>query len=303
MNAPLPSAGLLTVQARYAGGELAGLDVQLRRPPVTRLFIGQHPEAVVKTVPYLYTLCAHAQRAAAQAALAAAVGAARRPVDDGELWIEFLHENLWRLLLDWPSALGVEPANAAFIAWRNERQGADRVGATQRLLRETLPAIAEKCRLALVDRAPAAVAEFPVLAPERWLAYWQGCAAEAPQPQRPASVAAAYARRLAEVEMAAVALAENRPYPGAAAGGEGWGVGQTMCARGVLTHAVHVEEEKVRNYRVWAPTDCHFAAADGLQILLAGRHFADLGAARQALEQAVLALDPCLPYVLELKHA
>ncbi len=303
MNAPLPSAGLLSVQARYAGGELAGLDVQLRRPPVTRLFIGQHPEAVVKTVPYLYTLCAHAQRAAAQAALAAAAGVARRPVDDGELWIEFLHENLWRLLLDWPGALGVEPANAAFIAWRNERQGADRIAATQGLVAGALREMAEKCRVLLVDRTASAVSEFPALAPERWLAYWQGCAAEAPQPQRPASIAAAYARRLAEVELAASALAENRPYPVAAAGAEGWGVGQTMCARGVLTHAVHVEEEKVRNYRVWAPTDCHFAAADGLQILLAGQHFPDGAAARQALEQAVLALDPCLPYVLELKHA
>ncbi len=303
MNAPLPSAGLLTVQANYAAGELAGLDVQLRRPPVTRLFIGQHPEAVVKTVPYLYTLCAHAQRAAAQAALAAAAGVARRPVDDGELWIEFLHENLWRLLLDWPGALGVEPANAAFIAWRNERQGADRVVATQRLLAETLPALAEKCRLALVDRAPALPAEFPALAAESWLAYWQGAAAAAPQPQRPASVAAAHARRLAEVDLAAAALAENRPYPVVVAGDDGWGVGQTMCARGVLTHAVHVEDEKVRNYRVWAPTDCHFASADGLQILLAGRHFADRAAARQALEQAVLALDPCLPYVLELNDA
>lgn len=303
MSAPLTSAGLLTVQANYLAGGLDSLGVQLRRPPVTRLFIGQHPEAVVKTVPYLYTLCAHAQRAAAQAALAAAAGVARRPVDDGELWIEFLHENFWRLLLDWPSALGIEPANAAFIAWRSERQGADRVAATQGLIAGALREMAEKCRFLLVDRTPVPVSGFPALAPERWLAYWQGCAAEAPQPQRPASIAAAYARRLAEVELAAAALAENRPYPVAAAGGEGWGVGQTMCARGVLTHAVHVEEDKVKNYRVWAPTDCHFAAADGLQILLAGQRFADGAAARHALEQAVLALDPCLPYVLELNNA
>jgi hypothetical protein len=33
------------------------------------------------------------------------------------------------------------------------------------------------------------------------------------------------------------------------------------------------------------------------------RHFADVAAARRGLDQAVLALDPCLPYVLELNDA
>ena len=33
-----------------------------------------------------------------------------------ELWIEVLHENLWRLLLDWPVALGLSPAKDDFIA-------------------------------------------------------------------------------------------------------------------------------------------------------------------------------------------
>ena len=119
----MTSTGLLTVRAQLQGAHLVAIDVELRRPAVTRLFIDQVPEAVVKTVPYLYTLCAHAQRAAAQAALAAAQGEPRRPVDDAELWIEVLHENLWRLLLDWPLALGIAPSQGGFCRLAGRASG------------------------------------------------------------------------------------------------------------------------------------------------------------------------------------
>jgi hypothetical protein len=75
----------------------------------------------------------------------------------------------------------------------------------------------------------------------------------------------------------------------------------------VLTHAVHLADERVAAYRVWAPTDGFFADAGALSRLLAGRQFASASAAaaaaRQALEQAVLALDPCLPFFMELSDA
>ena len=300
----MTSLGLLTVRASLNKHALGPLTVQLARPPVTRLFIGQPPEAVVKTVPYLYALCAHAQRAAAQAALAVAAGEERRAVDDGELWIEFLHENLWRLLLDWPQALGLPPANAAFANWREARLGPQRVDATQALLSGALHEMAGRCleRLGGVD-VETLHGGLPELAPQPWLEYWQGCSSNVPMTRRPMSVAAAYRARLIEVRQASAALAESLPYPVAAAGGGGWGIGQTQTARGVLTHAVHVEVGRVRNYRVWSPTDCHFADAGALAGLLAGRQFDDIDAARHALEQAVLALDPCLPYVLEMNDA
>jgi len=124
----------LTVRALYTAGGRGNIAVDRQRPPVTRLFHGQIPDAVVKTIPYLYTLCAHAQRAVAQAAVAAAMGEPRRPVDDGELWVEMLHENFWRLLLDWPVALGLPPAQEAFVAWRAARHIHSRVAETQKLL-------------------------------------------------------------------------------------------------------------------------------------------------------------------------
>jgi len=89
----------------------------------------------------------------------------------------------------------------------------------------------------------------------------------------------------------------------ASAGGDGWGVGQTLTARGVLTHAVHVVDGKVANYRVQAPTDSFFADAAALSSLLGNLRFASLEQARQGLNRAILALDPCLPYVAEVVDA
>jgi len=299
----LNSAGLLTVRAVLTDGHCDHLTVALKRPPVTQLFVGQVPEAVVKAIPYLYTLCAHAQRAAAQAACAAAQDEARRPVDDAALWVEMLHENFWRLLLDWPKALGMEPAQDAFIAWRAARQGSDCLAATQKLWRETLPVMAENCLEKMGGLDSLAPHMAPVLDADNWLAYWQGRREQPPCPPPPHSTRIAYRRRLAEIALAIKALASGAPFPIAAVGGDGWGIGQCATARGLLTHAVHVVAGSVTNYRVWAPTDVHFADASALAPLLAGRSFTSLNAARQALDQAILALDPCLPYTVELSHA
>lgn len=298
----MTSAGLLSISASLNDGRLENLSVDLRRPPVTQLFFGQVPDAVVKTIPYLYTLCAHAQRGVAQAALAAAVGEPRRPVDAAELWIEMLHENFWRLLLDWPTALGLPQASEAFVAWRSERQGENCLAETQKLLR-VVHELAGKCLEIMVDRSTHDEPEAARLAPEAWLGYWQGQVDHPPALLPPASVAAAYRARLAEVERAVAALETRTAYPVDAAGEDGWGVAQTLTARGVLTHAVHVVDERVLNYRIWAPTDVFFADAAALSGLLAGRHFASREEARLALDQAILALDPCVPYEVELHHA
>lgn len=314
----MTSAGLLVVRAHFRDGCLGDISVELFRPPITRLFIGQLPDVVAKTVPYLYTLCAHAQRTVAQAALAAAQDELPRPVDSHELWLEVLHENLWRLLLDWPPALGLPPGKDAFIAWRNGRHNDDCLEKTQNLLADVLRPLAEKCLEKLVDRGTQAtgpgvqapqgcgnhdISPAPALRPEPWLDYWQGATAQMPALPIPTSIRAAYSARLAEVEMAAKALAEGAAFPVAAAGGEGWGVAQTLTARGVLTHAVHLDEGKVVNYRVQAPTDSFFADASALSSLLGNLHFASLDQAIPALNRAILALDPCLPYEVELQDA
>lgn len=308
----MTSAGSLIVRAGYRDGGLHDIEVDLQRPPISLLFLSQLPDVVTKTVPYLYTLCAHAQRAAAEAAVAVALGTESRDVNRAELWIEVLHENFWRLLLDWPPALGLRPEKEAFIAWRNARQRDDYLAVTQNLLTQTVQPLAKKCLEMLVDRSTEEVAPEAghfdlsapaILAPEPWLAYWQGYSSQEPVMPRPVSIHAAFLARLAETEAAVQALADGAPFPIASAGGAGWGVAQTLTARGVLTHAVHVDEGKVVNYRVQAPTDGFFADNTALTSLLANLRFASLDQARQVLNQAILALDPCLPYVVELKDA
>ena len=309
--------GSLVISACYADGSLCDLAVALERPRVTKLFIGQLPEAVVKTVPYLYTLCAQAQRAAAQAALAAAAGEEPRSPDHGALWSEMLHEHLWRLLLDWPVALGLPQAREALVAWRNARIGDGLATATSQLFAETLlglapaewagePApdsLAGRCLAALGPAENAVSFDLPALTPAEWLAYWRGRCPYLPATPRPPSVAAAYRRRLHEAVLAARAIMADKAYPVAAVGEAGWGIGQTLTARGILTHATHLEDGRVADYRIWAPTDGHFADQRDLAALLGNDTWPDANLARRALERAVLALDPCLPHELKVSHA
>lgn len=299
------SAGELKVVGTYSDGEIRGLTVDLQRPSVTPLFVGQLPDVVIKTVPYLFTLCAAAQRSAAQAAVSAALGEAPAAVGSRELWVEFLHESLWRLLLDWPAAVGLPPAREAFTAWRGQRNDDDAAAATLTLIDAVLQPLAEACsqRLPADAALPGNIDALPELAAEAWLAYWQGTADQRPAATPPSSVGMAYRQRLEMVRRAAAALVEKIPYPLARAGGDGWGVGQCLTARGVLIHAVHVVDGRVARYRVLAPTDQLFADSVALQGLLARRSFSTLADAQQALEQAILALDPCLPYMLEVQDA
>lgn len=312
------SVGSLAVSAGYAQGALAGLEVRLERPAVTAIFIGQGPVSVLRTVPYLYTLCARAQGAAAGAALAAAEGREPPAADSAALWAEALHEHFWRLLLDWPLALGLPQAKEAFIAWRAGRTGGRLAASTLALLENTLlgcpvdawrergrrppDSLGSRCLARLESVENPASFDFPALTPGDWLAYWQGGHGAEPAVFSPASVAAAWQARLREAMQAALALDAGLPYPVAAAGRDGWGIGQTLTARGVLTHGVRIENGKVAAYRVWAPTDRHFVDAAPLAGFLKGK-WPDIEAARRAVEQAVLALDPCLPYTVKVDNA
>lgn len=304
------------------------LQVMLYRPVVSRLFVAQPAKTVRQLVPYLYTLCARAQCAASQAALAAA-GARDLPPpeDDHRLWLEMLHEGFWRLLLDWPSALGLPQARDDFIDWRTRQRNRETdIAASTQLLSQTLEPLAERCMAALAVQWPdsrktlAADAATPAclaasrLTPADWLPYWQGTSQKLPSAFVPASVAVAWCQRLAMTRYAVQALVEGWPFPLATAHDDcGLAVGQVWTARGVLTHAVERmdvrmsgtgDNDVVRRYAVWSPTDRHFANADALLCLSGSRTLpAAPEQARRYLNQIILALDPCLPYTLELSHA
>ena len=299
----MSAIGLLRVRGRAAGS----LAVDLQRPPAARLFIGQAPEAVVKTVPYLFSLCAEAQRLAAQSALTAAGAIEERPADHAALWLEFIHESFWRLLLDWPPVLGLPAAQSAFADWRGARYGAHAQAATRCLFQKVLLPLAADCLRVLGSESDALDAlpsgDFPPLTADAWLAYWQGLGAQPPVAIQAASVMDAYRRRLNELAMAIAAWSAGQACVRAMAGGQDIGLAQVWTARGILTHAVRLADGRVSDYRVWAPTDVHFADAEALSALLAAPDWpVELGL-RPRLERAILALDPCLPYVVELEDA
>lgn len=297
----MSAVGRLTVRAVLQGGRLADLAVQLRRPPLTRLFLGHPPEVVCSRVAGLYTLCTQAQGGAAQAAMAAAEGRRVQPIDSEAAWAEVLHEHLWRLLLDWPPALGLAPEPGAFAAWRAARRTGAAAQATRRLLDDTLAPLARHCLARLPPGgAPAALGP-QTFDPQAWLAH--GAGGPRPELVRPGSVAQAYAARVQDLHAAADAAARGDAYPLATAAAHGWGAAQTLTARGALTHAVRMAQGRVQDYRIWAPTDLYFADASALSALLADAAFDSPAQARQALAHAVLALDPCLPFDTEIEHA
>ena len=79
-----------------------------------------------------------------------------------------------------------------------------------------------------------------------------------------------------------------------AARGDGVGVGQVEAARGRLVHAVALTGEKVRRYRILAPTEWNFhpegAAARGLQRIAATGG----GGCAKLARLFVTAVDPCV---------
>ncbi|MGE5160184.1 MAG: nickel-dependent hydrogenase large subunit [Betaproteobacteria bacterium] len=86
-------------------------------PP--RLVRGRPAADVQRLVPLLFSVCQRAQGAASTAAIAAAqgleAGARDRQRQALDVTVETLQEGVWRLLIDWPRALG-EPAEVPAVA-------------------------------------------------------------------------------------------------------------------------------------------------------------------------------------------
>ncbi len=105
--------GELTVRLDWDGRRVAAVDVRSTRPfAATRILEGRTPAAAAAIVPKLFALCGGAQGAAAAGALAAAgaTGIAADPVRNAHgVALEAAQEYFWRLLIDWPQAMGDEP--------------------------------------------------------------------------------------------------------------------------------------------------------------------------------------------------
>ncbi len=160
--------GELVVRLPWDGERVHGPTVSSSRPFVAeQLFAGKSPGQVVAMVPMLYSVCGGAQRAAASAALAAA-GAqdiASGPADGSGVVLETVQEYFWRLLIDWPQAMGRQPLATPVAAARHRiaAAGRDRDGA---------PAWRDPARLRELGAALGAIAARSVygMTPAAWLA-------------------------------------------------------------------------------------------------------------------------------------
>ena len=83
----------------------------------------------------------------------------------------------------------------------------------------------------------------------------------------------------------------------------GVGVASVETARGTLLHRVRLEDERVAEYTLVAPTEWNFHPRGAFASLLLGTPGTDVESLRRHASALALALDPCVPYQIEIEHA
>lgn len=327
----------LEIRIGCSAGAIERVELRSHRPDTSRLLPGRTPDEALALLGRLYAVCGHAQRAAAELALGAALGCPPTPARHAELVSgcvsEAAQEHLWRLLVDWPKKLGMTVRQERFTHWYRRCASADRDWAADLLAElsaEWLGVPAAEIDDWIDLRAFDAWAERsgPELAPLfRRLRTSPELRATAARPhavdetgpvvqhaEHPWIAALLAAGRPVEARVAArlvglVALAGNVANRGdpdcetefdADAPAPGRGTAVVTTARGLLVHEVSVGAGRIERYGIHTPTDCNFAARGAYVAHVEGRPVADAGAAVRLADLWALALDPCVPYRIEL---
>jgi len=82
--------------------------------------------------------------------------------------------------------------------------------------------------------------------------------------------------------------------------GAGLGVAAVQTARGLLLHHARIDDDRVEDYRIVAPTDWNFHPDGALARGLLGTEAADEDTLAARAGVAVLALDPCVGFQVEV---
>jgi len=83
----------------------------------------------------------------------------------------------------------------------------------------------------------------------------------------------------------------------------GVGVARVETARGTLLHRVRLEDKRVAEYTLVAPTEWNFHPRGAFVSTLLGALAVDLESLRHQAAVLALALDPCVPFQIEIEHA
>lgn len=248
-------AGRVRVRLKIEKDVVAAATVACERPDVVAVLCGRPADEAVQLVPLIYSLCGQAQGIAARLALAAARGEAVAAHADPRAAAEALREHAWKLLVDWPKALGLVPDEALFVRVAKTRPGE---GAALAVEVRAKPLFAAAGDALLRERIAARGVE--LLALLEGGASHAGCVAAAPR-------------------------------------GSAQGCAQVMTARGELRHQITLDGDRIAAYAIEAPTDRLFGPASPLPGMLLGLPSEEAGAAAGRL---VMALDPCVPWELEM---
>lgn len=181
-------AGAVHVDLRESQGRIAELRVVTRRPALGALLVGRSAAAVAEILPLIYSVCAHAQSAATNAAIAAARGDAPATRTDAAVRSEAAGEQALSALTGEASAFAPEARRAAheprslravfdrgLLGVRVERWlGLSSPDALLHWAESTAAPLALECRrrFSLVEPSPHAVARLPVLGAAAGLVHW-----------------------------------------------------------------------------------------------------------------------------------
>lgn len=313
--------GRISLRLTCRDGRVTEAAVASERPRAAVAFRGRAADDVPRLVPLLFALCGRAQGRAAELAVAAARGSSVPPHVDDAVTREALREHLWRWLLDLPPLLGLAPMREEFP--RAARAIADGRWDELRTLLADRHLIEMQARLIdmedvegntaqllpLLDAA-GSIAAWPCLtAGFCQMPSWHGAAAETGALARRGdagnlggAIAAHWLSRLAELRQGADgSLCDSRVGRiSSASPAAGSGRALVETARGLLMHEVDIDGDgRVADYRIVAPTEWNFHPDGPLRGWLLGRP-AD-GSLRGILERAVLALDPCVRWEVEIR--
>lgn len=314
-SSPVFHPGAVHVSLHWRDGRARDVAVHVSRPTAAAMLRGRRADEAVRMLPLLYAICGVAQGAAATLALAAARGDAQEAVLDPGVLAEARREHLWRLLLDWPLALGFERQEALFVAGRKKLQDA----AFGSWAEEALAAHSARIAGALQERSEALTeigSMLPPLTAAQTLALWPrldaafaaapeyraapastGALARHPELQRNSGLAARILARAADLTSSA-----GLGHTSAVQVSEGIGRAAVETARGLLLHEIALDGDVVTDYTIVAPTEWNFHPSGALKSLLEGMAAPDAAAAAAAVRRAVLAFDPCVRAHIDVRE-
>ncbi|HUO79003.1 MAG TPA: hypothetical protein VMU00_02570 [Steroidobacteraceae bacterium] len=330
----------LEIEVGWRDGAIRSVGVTSQRPQPSRLLAGLEPATVLALLARLYAVCGRAQRACAELALAAAggpaLGAAHRAELGRAVAAEAAQEHLWRLLLDWPGALGLAPQQAEFKRWYG------RIAADATLWPAELRAALENDWLGLPLEQLAAFADLARFDAWRGASRAPLAALFARLGAEPAGACQTPGPTLASESECTLAACAEHPWVAALGGAGRWleahvaarllglaavlaglgggagiemdaltpaparGTALVATARGMLEHDVTLSNGQVAAYTITTPTDFNFAPDGPFARRLRGLAAAGAAEARRAATLWTLAFDPCVAYavgVRELGHA